>query len=236
MRDGQTEPIRVLFVEDLEIDVERALHQMRRAGLDCAWRRVETGSALRSALDEFEPTIVLSDFSTTGDGLVTALQLLSVVAQSGKPVSEICNRFEPLPQVLKNVRYKNGGQPLDNVGVQRAINDGKSKLGKRGRLVIRPSGTCPKVPITSGWPLWPTNTMWRPASTCRSAWRWTLLTSGQVASRYSSPRSSASAGTAYTGDGASARGRASAGTPGRNDDGAQEPEGRGHEAGSSGDG
>jgi phosphoglucosamine mutase len=44
--------------------------------------------------------IVLSDFSTTGDGLVTALQLLSVVAQSGKPVSEICNRFEPLPQVL----------------------------------------------------------------------------------------------------------------------------------------
>ena len=50
--------------------------------------------------------IVLSDFSTTGDGLVTALQLLSVVAQSGKPVSEICNRFEPLPQILKNVRYK----------------------------------------------------------------------------------------------------------------------------------
>ena len=77
--------------------------------------------------------IVLSDFSTTGDGLVTALQLLSVVAQSGKPVSEICNRFEPLPQVLKNVRYKNG-QPLDNVGVQRAIHDGKSKLGKSGRL------------------------------------------------------------------------------------------------------
>ena len=50
--------------------------------------------------------IVLSDFSTTGDGLVTALQILAVVAQSGKPVSEVCNRFEPLPQVLKNVRYK----------------------------------------------------------------------------------------------------------------------------------
>ena len=90
--------------------------------------------------------IVLSDFSTTGDGLVTALQLLSVVAQSGKPVSEICNRFEPLPQILKNVRYKNG-QPLDNVGVQRAINDGKSKLGKSGRLVIRPSGTEPVIRV-----------------------------------------------------------------------------------------
>ncbi len=90
--------------------------------------------------------IVLSDFSTTGDGLITALQLLAVVAQSGKPVSEICNRFEPLPQVLENVRYKNG-QPLDNVGVQRAISDGKSKLGKAGRLVIRPSGTEPVIRV-----------------------------------------------------------------------------------------
>ena len=76
--------------------------------------------------------IVLSDFSTTGDGLVTALQLLAVVAQSGKPVSEICNRFEPLPQILQNVRYKNGGQPLDNVGVQRAISDGKSQARQDG--------------------------------------------------------------------------------------------------------
>jgi phosphoglucosamine mutase len=91
--------------------------------------------------------IVLSDFSTTGDGLVTALQLLSVIAQSGKPVSEICNRFEPLPQILKNVRYKNGGQPLDNAGVQKAIDDGKSKLGKAGRLVIRPSGTEPVIRV-----------------------------------------------------------------------------------------
>jgi phosphoglucosamine mutase len=61
-------------------------------------------------------------------------------------VSEICNRFEPLPQILQNVRYKNG-QPLDNVGVQRAINDGKTKLGKAGRLVIRPSGTEPVIRV-----------------------------------------------------------------------------------------
>jgi phosphoglucosamine mutase len=90
--------------------------------------------------------IVLSDFSTTGDGLVTALQILAVVAQSKRPVSEICNRFEPLPQILKNVRYKDG-QPLDNVAVRRAIDDGKSKLGKSGRLVIRPSGTEPVIRV-----------------------------------------------------------------------------------------
>jgi phosphoglucosamine mutase len=91
--------------------------------------------------------IVLSDFSTTGDGLVTALQILAVVAQSGKPVSEVCNRFEPLPQILKNVPYKNGGQPLDNLAVRRAIDDGKSKLGQDGRLVIRPSGTEPVIRV-----------------------------------------------------------------------------------------
>ena len=90
--------------------------------------------------------IVLSDFSTTGDGLVTALQILAVVVQSGRPVSEVCKRFDPLPQVLENVRYKNS-QPLDNVGVQRAINDGKSRLGKAGRLVIRPSGTEPVIRV-----------------------------------------------------------------------------------------
>lgn len=90
--------------------------------------------------------IVLSDFSTTGDGLVTALQILAVVVQSGRPVSEVCNRFEPLPQILENVRYKNS-QPLDNLVVQRAINDGKSRLGNGGRLVIRPSGTEPVIRV-----------------------------------------------------------------------------------------
>ncbi len=90
--------------------------------------------------------IVLSDYTTTGDGLVSALQVLAVVVQSEKPVSEVCNRFEPLPQILKNVRYKDG-KPLDNRDVKKAIEDGRVKLGNAGRLVIRPSGTEPVIRV-----------------------------------------------------------------------------------------
>ena len=90
--------------------------------------------------------IVLSDYTTTGDGLVSALQVLAVVVQSEKPVSEVCNRFEPLPQILKNVRYKEG-KPLDNRDVKKAIEDGRMKLGNAGRLVIRPSGTEPVIRV-----------------------------------------------------------------------------------------
>ena len=84
--------------------------------------------------------VVLSDYTTTGDGLVTALQVLSVVVQSGKPVSEVCSRFEPVPQVLKSIRF-NGSNPLDNEGVIATIERGRLRLGNFGRLVIRPSGT-----------------------------------------------------------------------------------------------
>ena len=84
--------------------------------------------------------IVLSDFTTTGDGLVTALQVLSVVVGTGRPVSEVCKRFETVPQLLQNVRYANGF-PLDHATVKSAIDLGKERLGKSGRLVIRPSGT-----------------------------------------------------------------------------------------------
>jgi phosphoglucosamine mutase len=91
--------------------------------------------------------IILSDHATTGDGFVAALQVLAVVQKSGKPVSQLCHRFEPLPQVLKNVRYKNGRQPLDNIAVRKAIDSGKSRLGQSGRLVIRPSGTEPVIRV-----------------------------------------------------------------------------------------
>ena len=90
--------------------------------------------------------IVLSDFGTTGDGLVAALQILACVKRSGKTVSEICHRFEPVPQLLRNVRFS-GGKPLENPTVKQAIADAESELSKNGRLVIRPSGTEPLIRV-----------------------------------------------------------------------------------------
>jgi phosphoglucosamine mutase len=90
--------------------------------------------------------MVLSDFTTTGDGLVSALQVLATVQKTGKPVSEVCRRFEPLPQILKNVRYS-AGQPLDDLQVRRVIENAKEKLGGSGRVLIRPSGTEPVIRV-----------------------------------------------------------------------------------------
>jgi phosphoglucosamine mutase len=90
--------------------------------------------------------LVLSDFSTTGDGLVSALQILAVVRKTGKPVSEVCRRFEPVPQILKNLRF-GGGKPLEKASVKAAIADGEARLGQSGRLVIRPSGTEPLIRV-----------------------------------------------------------------------------------------
>src|SRR5688572_13659005 len=90
--------------------------------------------------------IVMSDFSTTGDGLVAALQVLAEVVRTGKPVSQVCHVFEPVPQVLKNVRYGEG-KPLEAKVVKEAIADATSKLGASGRLVIRPSGTEPLIRV-----------------------------------------------------------------------------------------
>ncbi|NMD06408.1 MAG: phosphoglucosamine mutase [Phyllobacteriaceae bacterium] len=90
--------------------------------------------------------IVLSDYATTGDGLLAALQVLSEVVRQGKPVSEVCSLFEALPQVLKNVKFK-GGNPLGATTVQEAIRDAEARLGTQGRLVIRPSGTEPLIRV-----------------------------------------------------------------------------------------
>jgi phosphoglucosamine mutase len=90
--------------------------------------------------------IILSDYTTTGDGLVTALQLLAVVKKLGQPVSKICHRFDPLPQIMKNVRYKSG-KPLENSKVRSAIKSGEKRLNGQGRLVIRPSGTEPVIRV-----------------------------------------------------------------------------------------
>ena len=90
--------------------------------------------------------IVMSDYATTGDGLLAALQVLGEVVKQGKAVSEVCKMFDPLPQVLKNVNFA-GGAPLENVIVKSAIKDATDRLGKKGRLVIRPSGTEPLIRV-----------------------------------------------------------------------------------------
>ncbi len=90
--------------------------------------------------------IILSDYSTTGDGLIAALQVLAVIVNSGKKASEVCKVFEPLPQVLVNVKF-NGGRPLEEKSVQKAIKDGEDRLAGCGRLLIRPSGTEPLIRV-----------------------------------------------------------------------------------------
>jgi phosphoglucosamine mutase len=90
--------------------------------------------------------IILLDYCTTGDGLVAALQLLALVKNQGKPVSQVCRRFDPVPQVLRNVRIK-AGRPLTDSTVDRAIEDARARLGNGGRLVVRPSGTEPVVRV-----------------------------------------------------------------------------------------
>ena len=90
--------------------------------------------------------VILSDFGTTGDGLVTALQVLAVMAAEGGKVSDICHNFEPFPQLLQNVRFK-GGDPLDHADVKAVIKSGEDRLGKDGRLVIRKSGTEPLIRV-----------------------------------------------------------------------------------------
>ena len=90
--------------------------------------------------------VIFSDYSTTGDGLVSALQVLAVVHKLGRPVSEVCRRFQALPQVLRNVRF-NGGAPLENPAVAKAIADAKARLGEHGRLLVRPSGTEPVIRV-----------------------------------------------------------------------------------------
>lgn len=90
--------------------------------------------------------IILSDYATTGDGLVAALQVLALLVRSGKPASEALQLFTPLPQILKNVRF-NGGAPLDQPTVKASIADAEARLKGHGRLLIRKSGTEPLIRV-----------------------------------------------------------------------------------------
>ena len=90
--------------------------------------------------------IILSDYSTTGDGLVAALQVLAALVASGKPASQVLRQFVPLPQLLKNVCF-NGGKPLENAKVKRSIAAAERELEGKGRLLIRKSGTEPLIRV-----------------------------------------------------------------------------------------
>ena len=90
--------------------------------------------------------IILSDYATTGDGLIAALQVLAAIVETGKRASEVCRLFEPVPQLLRNVRFGNG-KPLESRPVQQAIVAGEARLGTGGRLVIRNSGTEPVIRV-----------------------------------------------------------------------------------------
>ncbi|MBO0751516.1 MAG: phosphoglucosamine mutase [Bradyrhizobiaceae bacterium] len=92
--------------------------------------------------------IILSDYTTTGDGFIAALQVLAVVKKLGQPISVVCHRFDPLPQITKNVRYQNGSKPHEHDGVRAAIASGADRLKPDGRLIVRPSGTEPVVRVT----------------------------------------------------------------------------------------
>jgi phosphoglucosamine mutase len=90
--------------------------------------------------------VILSDFATTGDGLLAALQVLAVLVQQGRSAGEVCRMFTPLPQVLKNVRFT-GSSPLRLKQVQRAIAAAEAELSGNGRLLIRESGTEPLIRV-----------------------------------------------------------------------------------------
>jgi len=90
--------------------------------------------------------MILSDHATTGDGTLAGLQLLAELVASGKPASELLHQFDPVPQLLKNVRFA-GGAPLEDGAVQAAIAEGEAALAGRGRLVIRASGTEPLIRV-----------------------------------------------------------------------------------------
>jgi phosphoglucosamine mutase len=90
--------------------------------------------------------IILSDFSTTGDGLLAALQVLAVLKESDKPMSALARQFEPAPQKLENVRFASG-KPLESDTVKAVIKDAEQRLNGSGRLVVRASGTEPLIRI-----------------------------------------------------------------------------------------
>ncbi len=91
--------------------------------------------------------IVMTDFATTGDGLLAGLQVLAAMVETGQPASRLLRQFDTVPQLLRNVRYAKGQQPLDAAPVQAAIQGAEARLNGQGRLLIRKSGTEPLIRV-----------------------------------------------------------------------------------------
>ena len=91
--------------------------------------------------------IVMTDYATTGDGLMAGLQFLAEMCRTGQPASALARSFDPVPQLLKNVRYAADATPLDNSSVKLAIADAEARLNGSGRLLIRKSGTEPLIRV-----------------------------------------------------------------------------------------
>lgn len=127
------------FLENLGLSLERTAVGDRYVVERMLERQVNIGG-------EQSGHMVLTDFATTGDGLIAALQILAVLVQDGRPASEVCQLFQPFPQKLKNVRYK-GACPLDMAEVKSRQAEVERKLAGRGRLVLRKSGTEPLVRV-----------------------------------------------------------------------------------------
>ncbi|NHB76709.1 phosphoglucosamine mutase [Rhodobacter calidifons] len=91
--------------------------------------------------------IVMTDYATTGDGLVAGLQFLAEMVRTGRPASELTRSFETVPQLLKNVRFTAGARPLEVASVQAVIRASEARIEGRGRILIRKSGTEPLIRV-----------------------------------------------------------------------------------------
>jgi len=120
-----------------------ALHRTQVGDRYVAERMRESGCNLGG---EQSGHMILSDFATTGDGLVAALQVLALLVEEGRPASQVCRRFDPLPQKLVNIRYT-GASPLADAEVERAIAASGERMKGRGRVLVRASGTEPLIRV-----------------------------------------------------------------------------------------
>jgi phosphoglucosamine mutase len=127
------------FLQGIDIKLERTrvgdryvVERMRESGMNVG--------------GEQSGHMILSDFATTGDGLVAALQVLATIRTEQRPASAVCRRFDPLPQLLRNVRFS-GGAPLSHPDVLAAVGAAEALLGDTGRILLRPSGTEPLIRV-----------------------------------------------------------------------------------------